>query len=141
VLYQNKYLKAIFEHSHRLFESPLSISQLAFGVKEAVLDHVLMIGDTAGLIHPLCGNGMGMAIHSAKICAELLADFFQGKDTEQGADGKNVYFSMEPSIRIQVEDGKFAFVLIKKRKTGEYHAGRDDLFSCSSATHYQKNPW
>lgn len=79
VLYQNKYLKAIFQHSHRLFESPLSISQLAFGAKEAVLDHVLMIGDTAGLIHPLCGNGMGMAIHSAKICAELLADFFRGK--------------------------------------------------------------
>jgi 2-polyprenyl-6-methoxyphenol hydroxylase-like FAD-dependent oxidoreductase len=25
-----------------------------------------MIGDTAGLIHPLCGNGMAMAIHSAK---------------------------------------------------------------------------
>jgi hypothetical protein len=23
-----------------------------------------MIGDTAGLIHPLCGNGMAMAIHS-----------------------------------------------------------------------------
>jgi flavin-dependent dehydrogenase len=26
-----------------------------------------MIGDTAGLIHPLCGNGMAMAIHSAKL--------------------------------------------------------------------------
>jgi 2-polyprenyl-6-methoxyphenol hydroxylase-like FAD-dependent oxidoreductase len=25
---------------------------------------MLMIGDTAGLIHPLCGNGMAMAIHA-----------------------------------------------------------------------------
>jgi flavin-dependent dehydrogenase len=31
-----------------------------------------MIGDAAGLIHPLCGNGMAMAIHSAKIAAELI---------------------------------------------------------------------
>jgi flavin-dependent dehydrogenase len=30
-----------------------------------------MLGDSAGLIHPLCGNGMAMAIHSAKIFSEL----------------------------------------------------------------------
>jgi flavin-dependent dehydrogenase len=35
-----------------------------------------MIGDSAGLIHPLCGNGMAMAIHSAKICAESTISFF-----------------------------------------------------------------
>ncbi|MBQ0740330.1 FAD-dependent oxidoreductase, partial [Aquimarina celericrescens] len=34
--------------------------------------HVFMIGDAAGLIHPLCGNGMAMAIQSAKILSELL---------------------------------------------------------------------
>ena len=37
-----------------------------------------MIGDTAGLIHPLCGNGMAMAIHGAKICAELTIQFLNG---------------------------------------------------------------
>jgi flavin-dependent dehydrogenase len=35
-----------------------------------------MIGDTAGLIHPLCGNGMAMAIHSAKIASELVEKYF-----------------------------------------------------------------
>jgi len=78
VLYQNKQLKTIFENTTPLFESPLTVSQLAFGAKTAVAGHILMIGDTAGLIHPLCGNGMGMAIHSAKICAELLTGFFRG---------------------------------------------------------------
>ncbi|MBB6501805.1 NAD(P)/FAD-dependent oxidoreductase [Pedobacter cryoconitis] len=78
VLYQNKHLKDIFENSQPLFEAPLTISQLAFGAKEVVKDHILMIGDTAGLIHPLCGNGMAMAIHSAQICAELLIDVFRG---------------------------------------------------------------
>jgi flavin-dependent dehydrogenase len=79
VLYKNKELKQVFENSQPLFEKPLVISQLSFGTKEAVVDHILMIGDTAGLIHPLCGNGMAMAIHSAKICAELLLEFSAGK--------------------------------------------------------------
>jgi flavin-dependent dehydrogenase len=29
-----------------------------------------MCGDTAGMIAPLCGNGMAIAIHSAKILSE-----------------------------------------------------------------------
>ena len=31
-----------------------------------------MCGDTAGLITPLCGNGMAMAIHSGKLLAEII---------------------------------------------------------------------
>jgi flavin-dependent dehydrogenase len=38
-----------------------------------------MIGDTAGLIHPLCGNGMAMAIHSAKIASEEVTDYLKNK--------------------------------------------------------------
>lgn len=37
---------------------------------------MLMCGDAAGMIHPLCGNGMAMAIHSAKIASELLTAYF-----------------------------------------------------------------
>ena len=77
VLYQNKKLRSIFESSVMTFEQPLSISQISFAGKEPVKNHILMIGDTAGLIHPLCGNGMGMAIHSAKICAELVVQYFE----------------------------------------------------------------
>jgi flavin-dependent dehydrogenase len=79
VLYKNKYLKSIFENSTLLFEHPLTISQISFDKKQPVENHILMIGDTAGLIHPLCGNGMAMAIHSAKIVAELVLDYYSGK--------------------------------------------------------------
>ncbi|MBC6111605.1 NAD(P)/FAD-dependent oxidoreductase [Pedobacter fastidiosus] len=79
VLYENKDLSGIFEQSKIIFDQPISISQLYFGTKTAVHQHILMIGDTAGLIHPLCGNGMAMAIHSAKKASELLIDFSQGK--------------------------------------------------------------
>lgn len=78
VLYGNRHLEAVFESNTMLFEKPLTISQVSFDRKEPVENHILMMGDTAGLIHPLCGNGMAMAIHSAKIAAELVSYFFSG---------------------------------------------------------------
>ena len=75
VLYKNKHLKSVFENSNLLFDKPLTISQISFDKKRPVENHILMIGDAAGLIHPLCGNGMAMAIHSAKIASELILDY------------------------------------------------------------------
>lgn len=79
VLYKNKFLKNIIENSTLLFDKPLTISQISFDKKQPVENHILMIGDTAGLIHPLCGNGMAMAIHSAKIASELVLDYTSDK--------------------------------------------------------------
>jgi flavin-dependent dehydrogenase len=78
VLEQNPHLKAIFQSTKLLFDKPLTISQISFEQKLPVENHILMIGDTAGLIHPLCGNGMAMAIHSAKIATEVIDDFLKG---------------------------------------------------------------
>lgn len=72
VLEKNKHLKDFFRIATPLFEKPLTISQIFFQNKSTVENHILMIGDSAGLIHPLCGNGMAMAIHSAKIASESL---------------------------------------------------------------------
>jgi flavin-dependent dehydrogenase len=78
VLYRNPHLKEVLEHSRPLFERPLTISQVSFAEKQKVDRHILMTGDTAGLIHPLCGNGMAMAIHSAKIASEQILAFLSG---------------------------------------------------------------
>ena len=75
VLQENPHLKRILENSTMIFEQPMTIAQISFDEKEPVHNHMLMIGDTAGLIHPLCGNGMAMAIHGAKLCAELCKQF------------------------------------------------------------------
>ena len=75
VVLKNPFLKSIFEKCDMIFEKPLTISQISFEKKKAVENHVLMIGDTAGLIHPLCGNGMAMAIHGAKIISELIEKY------------------------------------------------------------------
>lgn len=76
VVFKNPILKQIFKNVTLLFDKPLTISQISFDEKKAVENHILMIGDTAGLIHPLCGNGMAMAINSAKIASELIQEFY-----------------------------------------------------------------
>lgn len=80
ILCKNQHLKSVFENSTLLFDKPLTISQISFDKKKAVENHIIMIGDTAGLIHPLCGNGMAMAMHSAKIASELLLEYFSNKE-------------------------------------------------------------
>ena len=72
---RNPYLAEFLSHSEPVFEKPLVISQVNFSDKAPVENHMLMCGDAAGLIHPLCGNGMAMAIHAAAIAAVHLNDF------------------------------------------------------------------
>jgi len=79
VLFTNSHLKFFFERNTVLFDKPLTISQISFEKKTVIEDHILMVGDAASLIHPFCGNGMAMAIHSAKIASELIVDYYAGK--------------------------------------------------------------
>jgi menaquinone-9 beta-reductase len=75
VLFKNPFLKSIFSDSDFLFDKPETINEISFSTKKPVEDHILMCGDAAGMITPLCGNGMAMAIHSAKIVSELIMNF------------------------------------------------------------------
>ncbi len=72
VLMQNPQLKVFFQEAIPLFKKDISIAQISFQKKSCVQKHILMLGDAAGLIHPLSGNGMAMAIHSAKIASEAI---------------------------------------------------------------------
>ncbi|WP_138432596.1 NAD(P)/FAD-dependent oxidoreductase [Winogradskyella algicola] len=81
VVFKNSALKHIFQHTDTVFENPLTISQISFETKNPVENHILMCGDSAGMIHPLCGNGMGMAIRSAKIVSDGIVEFLN-EDTK-----------------------------------------------------------
>ncbi len=72
VMCKNQHLKSFFEEAELLFDRPLTISQINFDKKRPIKNHIFMVGDSAGLIHPLCGNGMAMAIQSAQILCDLL---------------------------------------------------------------------
>jgi flavin-dependent dehydrogenase len=78
VLGQNKNLRKIFKEAEFLYKQPLAISQISFNKKTQVEEHALMVGDSAGMITPLCGNGMSMAMHGSKIAFENIDNFLQG---------------------------------------------------------------
>jgi len=77
ILSANPHLKKIFSECEMLWKEPVTISQISFDKKNLVEDHVLMIGDAAGMITPLCGNGMSMAMHASKIASEQILNFLE----------------------------------------------------------------
>jgi flavin-dependent dehydrogenase len=79
ILQRNPYLQKIFSTADFLYDQPVTISQISFSKKNQVQDHILLIGDAAGMITPLCGNGMSMALHGSKIAFECIQDFLRHK--------------------------------------------------------------
>ncbi|HKJ47893.1 MAG TPA: hypothetical protein VJ973_02330, partial [Christiangramia sp.] len=90
VLMKNPHLKKFFSKSEMIFDKELSIAQVNFEQKTLINDHIIMIGDSAGLIHPLCGNGMAMAIHSAKLVVQEIDLYYRNK-TMTRAELENNY--------------------------------------------------
>jgi flavin-dependent dehydrogenase len=86
ILAKNPHLKKIFEQSEILYKEPLVISQISFDKKEQVYEHVLLLGDAAGMITPLCGNGMSMALHGSKLAFEQADLFLKGKISREGME-------------------------------------------------------
>lgn len=74
VLHRNPKLREIFKNADFLWEAPVVINEICFAPKPLIENHILMCGDTAGLITPLCGNGMSMAIGSAALLASLIKE-------------------------------------------------------------------
>lgn len=78
ILCANPFIKKIFDSGQLIFDKPLVISGIHFSQKPPVENHILMIGDAAGMITPLCGNGMSMAMHASQIAAALMASYLGG---------------------------------------------------------------
>jgi flavin-dependent dehydrogenase len=94
VLFKNPFLKEYFQKAEFLFEQPLAISQIKIGYKNAVENHILMLGDTAGNIAPLSGNGMSMAMRSSFFLNQLLVDYFDGKHSRSDLENTYEHFWM-----------------------------------------------
>ena len=72
VLSRNPHIKRIFEQAEKVYEQPLVINEVSLVQKPLVERGMFMAGDSAGMIAPLAGNGMAIAIHSGKVLAELI---------------------------------------------------------------------
>lgn len=83
VLLKNPALKELWPRMGKVNETPVTISQISFDKKSQIENHLLMVGDAAGMITPLCGNGMSMALHGSKIAFEAIDKFLSGKISRQ----------------------------------------------------------
>ena len=107
VVFKNKHLRKIFKETSPVFEKPLTISQVSFQTKNPVEDHIIMCGDTAGMIHPLCGNGMGMAISSAQLASIRILQFLNGEiKTREGLE-KQYLRDWNKEFKIRLKAGHF----------------------------------
>jgi menaquinone-9 beta-reductase len=106
ILSANPHLKKIFKEGEILWPEPVTISQVSFDKKNLVEDHVLMIGDAAGMITPLCGNGMSMAMHASKIAAEQIKNFLRGSISRELME-KNYSDNWNKLFAARLRTGRF----------------------------------
>lgn len=65
----------------------LSSEPVIFRARSAVEEGIFMIGDASGVIDPLTGNGMAMAMQSALVAAPFIAAVLDGGDRRRSEDG------------------------------------------------------
>lgn len=80
ILSRNPYLRR-YIHEAEFLMKPVVISHVAFDVRSAVAGNMLMVGDAAGSIAPLSGNGMSMALRASRMAAQYTHQYLQGTIT------------------------------------------------------------
>lgn len=113
VVFKNKFLKEIYQNSEAIFERPLTISQISFETKKPVENHVIMCGDSAGMIHPLCGNGMSMAIQSAQIASKLILNYLNDSLSSRRELEKQYIRQWNKKFRLRLKAGHFIAMLFR----------------------------
>jgi flavin-dependent dehydrogenase len=65
----------------------LSSEPVIFRARLAVEEGIFMIGDASGVIDPLTGNGMAMAMQSSVVAAPFIGNILDGRDRVANEDG------------------------------------------------------
>lgn len=103
VLAQNPSLLEIWNQAEFLFPEPVTISNITFSYKAAIHNHILYLGDAAGTIAPLTGNGMSMALRASHLASPLISDYLHQKITREKLE--NIYtdiWRQQFGIRVQI---------------------------------------
>ncbi len=100
---QNPRLRTWLSQSRQVDERWLSISQVPFVQKQLVENDILMAGDAAGLIAPLAGDGMAMALQAGKLAANYTTAFLTGQiSTDRFRQGYAADWTKEFSTRLRL---------------------------------------
>ena len=114
VMFKNSALKEIFLKTTIEFDQPLTISQISFSTKSPVENHMIMCGDSAGMIHPLCGNGMAMAIRSSKLASGLIIEYLQNKMDSRAELERRYSKAWKRSFRLRLKTGHLIAYLFRQ---------------------------
>lgn len=74
ILFKNEKLKETYQQAEFVWDKPLVISNVKFNKQSLFNDDMLFVGDAAGSISPLSGNGMSIAARSALVLSQLILD-------------------------------------------------------------------
>ena len=79
-----------------------------------------MCGDSAGMIHPLCGNGMSMAIQSAQLLSILIYDYFSGKMSSRSELEINYQKEWNKEFKSRLRNGRILAGLFRFDSISEF---------------------
>lgn len=85
VIMRNPLLKKHFRDAEFLFTKPLVISKVTFNKKNTDSNGLFLLGDAAGAIAPLCGNGMSIGMRASVIAAAAISDYLSMRITMKEA--------------------------------------------------------
>ncbi|OYU84680.1 MAG: oxidoreductase [Flavobacterium sp. BFFFF2] len=102
-LFKNSHLEEVFTTADFLFKQPVTVSGINFLIKQPVSDECFFLGDAAGSMAPITGNGMSMALRSASVLAQHFDQFFLKEISKQQLVAKYTQFwNQEFSTRINL---------------------------------------
>jgi len=119
VLYKNRFLKRIFTESEFVNTDPYVISNIQFSKKHTYKNGIFLLGDSAGTITPLCGNGMSMAMKASKLLSEVLMRYFN--DNFSSDKSRSYYEKLwNDSFQNRITIGYYLQYLFGKKYTTHY---------------------
>jgi menaquinone-9 beta-reductase len=102
-LYSNPVLADRLAQMERVPGSLNGLSQISLDIKPKFDRDICQIGDTAGMITPLCGDGMAMALRSAELAVPLVQLFLENKLSERAFKrGYESAWTREFGLRLRV---------------------------------------
>lgn len=113
VLRQNPILKEFFSNSTAQLAKPMTISNIYFGHRDIVKDHVLYAGDASGMIYPLAGNGMAMGMSAGFYFSELADQFISEVISRERLETSYVFF-WKKTFKRRLQISRFYQVLMGK---------------------------
>ncbi len=103
VLFRNNNLEKIFTTAEFILKEPVTVSGIQFAIKKPVTEEAFFLGDSAGSMAPIIGNGMSMSFRSASALAKYIDQYFSKQITKQQLiENYTQFWNHEFSTRIRL---------------------------------------